>query len=101
MTDAITKLESWERTSSRLDRDWALAWRRADRKFTKCGIEPDLATRAAAVVLELWIKGAGPFAGEVTRGDLLNWLDELYTGSCGAKPASDGRLTAWERLNLK
>ena len=98
MTEAITKTE---RCTPKLDRDWALAWRRADRKFTKRGIEPDLATRTAAVVLELWIKGDGPFADQTTRGDLLNWLDELYTGSCGAKLAADGRITAWPLLSRK
>ena len=101
MTDAITKLESWDVIPRRLDRDWAVAWRRAEKKFTKSMTEPDPSSRAAAVVLELWLKGAGPYKHEVTRKDLQHWLDEIYAGRCGAKLAADGRVTTRALLNRK
>jgi hypothetical protein len=100
VTDAISKIEHRD-APAKLDRDWAVAWRRAGKKFAKCGIEPDPATRAAAVVLELWSRGAGPFTGEITRRELQDWLSEFYTGRCGAKLAVDGRVMAWALLNQK
>ena len=96
MSEAITKLESWERPFGRLDRDWAVAYRRARKKFTKSKIKPDFASLATAGVLELWIKGTGPYRQEVTRGDLLNLLEEVYAGKCDVKLAEDGRVVAWE-----
>jgi hypothetical protein len=41
MTDAVRKLDRRD-LPYRIDRDWAVAWRRAAKRFTKCGIEPDL-----------------------------------------------------------
>ena len=99
MSDAISKLESWDVIPRRLDRDWAVAWRRAEKKFSKCMTEPNPSSRAAAVVLELWLNNAGPYKHEVTRKDLQHWLDEIYAGRCRAKLSADGRVTAQELRN--
>ncbi len=81
--------------AAKLQRDWANAWRRTKREFSERGIHPSSPTQAAAVVLELWLRGRGPVVPKTTREDLMDWLDDIYSGRCGAHVSEDGDVAPW------
>ena len=80
MTDMLTKLK----------RDWFVVWQRTEEKFAACTPTPSNRTRAAAVVLELWIGGHTPGWPGLTSVDIQECLNEIYEGRCSARVLKDG-----------